>query len=143
VFVSEVLLTAIEVSMATDEETSFVRAILIDPIRRVIQPHCIDGGLASLQAAVGGLIGFGTEIKTGDVLYVDDEGLLKPNPAFFKLGKRTFAGFALLVGPERPHYRRRVDGRGDRRHGLLRRQCRSRRAPDRQIHDVQLGRRIP
>ena len=79
-----------------------MRAILIDPVRRSVQPHSIDGGLASLQAAVGGLIAFGTELKNGDVLYVDDEGLLKPNSAFFRLGRRSFAGRGLLVGPERP-----------------------------------------
>jgi Domain of unknown function (DUF3846) len=78
------------------------RAILIDPVRRLIEPHTIDGRLASLQAAVGGAIAWGTELKTGDVLYVDDEGLLKRNPAFFSLGKRSFAGRGLLVGPENP-----------------------------------------
>jgi hypothetical protein len=58
--------------------------------------------LASLQAAVGGLIAFGTELKSGDVLYVDDEALLKLNPTFFRLGKRLFAGYGLLVGPGCP-----------------------------------------
>jgi len=57
--------------------------------------------LASLQAAVEGRIAYGTELKTGDLLYVDDEGLLKPNPSFFALGRRPFAGRGLLVGPER------------------------------------------
>ncbi len=28
---------------------------------------------------------------------------MKPNPAFFSLGRRSFAGRGLLVGPERPH----------------------------------------
>jgi len=60
-----------------------MRAILIDPVRRAVEPHTIDDRLASLQAAVEGCIAWGTELKTGDVLYVDDEGLLKPNPAFF------------------------------------------------------------
>ncbi|MDH8528097.1 hypothetical protein QIH07_28210, partial [Klebsiella pneumoniae] len=50
----------------------------------------------------GGNIAWGTELQTGDVLYIDDEGLLKPNPAFFSLGRRSFAGRGLLVGPERP-----------------------------------------
>jgi len=79
-----------------------MRAILIDPARRVVEPHTINGRLASLQAAVEGCIAWGTELKTGDVLYVDDEGLLKPNPAFFALGRNTFAGRGLLVGPENP-----------------------------------------
>ena len=79
-----------------------LRAILIDPFRRVVQPHDIDHRLASLQAAVGGDIAWGTELRTGDVLYVDDEALLKRNPAFFALGRRIFAGRGLLVGPERP-----------------------------------------
>ncbi len=79
-----------------------LRAILIDPFRRVVQLHSVDHRLASLQAAVGGTIAWGTELQTGDVLYIDDEGLLKPNPAFFSLGRRSFAGRGLLVGPERP-----------------------------------------
>lgn len=79
-----------------------LRAILIDPFRRVVQPHDIDHRLASLQAAVGGNIAWGTELQTGDVLYIDDEALLKRNPAFFAFGRRTFAGRGLLVGPERP-----------------------------------------
>lgn len=79
-----------------------MRAILIDPIRRVVKSHTIDDRLTSLQAAVGGSIAWGTELQTGDVLYIDDEGLLKPNPAFFALGRRSFAGRGLLVGPERP-----------------------------------------
>lgn len=79
-----------------------LRAILIDPVRRLVKPHTIDGRLASLQAAVGGTIAWGTELKTGDVLYVNDEGLLKRNPAFFSFGNQTFAGRGLLVGPESP-----------------------------------------
>ncbi|MCX7321292.1 MAG: hypothetical protein NT113_18025 [Hyphomicrobiales bacterium] len=84
------------------KSSALLRAILIDPFRRVVEPHTIDGRLASLQAAVGGHIAWGTELQTGDVLYVDDEALLKPNPAFFALGRRTFSGRGLLVGPERP-----------------------------------------
>ena len=38
----------------------------------------------------------------GEVLYIDDEGLLKPNPAFSALNGRTFPGRGLLVGPENP-----------------------------------------
>jgi hypothetical protein len=101
VFASDLFSTAIEVGRQQRGE-SFVRAILIDPIRRTVQPHLIDGGLESLQSAVGGTIAWGTQLKTGDVLYVDDEGLLKPDPSFFALGRRIFAGCGLLVGPEKP-----------------------------------------
>jgi len=80
-----------------------MRAILINPVKRTVESYTIDHRLASLQAAVGGNIAWGTELQTGDVLYIDDEGLLKPNPAFFSLGRRSFAGRGLLVGPERPH----------------------------------------
>ena len=84
------------------QSNASLRAILIDPFRRVVQSHSIDHRLTSLQAAVGGNIAWGTELQTGDVLYIEDEALLKPNPAFFMLGGRTFAGRGLLVGPERP-----------------------------------------
>ena len=78
-----------------------MRAILIDPHRQTVEFHSIDYRFGSLQAAVGGSIAFGTQLKTGDVLYVDDMGLLKANPTFFALRGRPFAGRGLLVGPER------------------------------------------
>lgn len=79
-----------------------MRAILIDPIRRAIRPHLIDGKLSSLQAAVGGLIAWGTQRKTGDVLYVDDEGLLKANPAFFALDRALSRAADFWLAPSNP-----------------------------------------
>jgi len=79
-----------------------MRAILINPKNKTVELHSIDHSLESLQSAVGGTIAWGTQLKTGDVLYVDDEGQLKPDPSFFAMGRRTFAGCGLLVGPERP-----------------------------------------
>jgi len=81
-----------------------MRAILIDPIKQSVEPYTINHHLSSLQRAVGGIIAFGTELKTGDVLYIGDEGLLKPNPSFFALRGRAFAGRGLLVGPERGEF---------------------------------------
>lgn len=93
---------SIKIAKIGSQSTATLRAMLIDPFRRTVQPHIIDHRLTSLQVAVGGNIAWGTELKTGDVLYIEDEALLKPNPAFFILGRRTFAGRGLLVGPERP-----------------------------------------
>ena len=49
-----------------------MRAILINPVKRTVESYTIDHRLASLQAAVGGNIAWGTELQTGDVLYIDD-----------------------------------------------------------------------
>jgi hypothetical protein len=91
-----------------------VRAILIDPVRRVVEPHTIDGRLASLQLAVGGRIAWGTELKNGDVLYVDDEGLLKPDPSFFAGQTRVRRPWPVGGAREPADHRRRFDGRKDR-----------------------------
>lgn len=79
-----------------------MRSILIDPAKRAVVPYRINGSVASLQAAVGSLIAFATQLDTGDVLYVDDEGLLRDNPSFFAIagGRHPYAGRGLLVGPE-------------------------------------------
>ena len=80
-----------------------MRAIIIDPVLRTVEPYTVDRRLASLQAAVGGLIAFATDLDTGDVLYVNDEGLFADQPKFFALAgaHQPFAGRGLLVGPER------------------------------------------
>jgi hypothetical protein len=79
------------------------RAILIDPKLRSITGCTLDGSLDSLCAAIGSGIEFGTELDTGDVLYVDDVGRLTDSPSFFALigTRQAFAGRGLLVGAER------------------------------------------
>jgi len=59
-------------------------------------------GLVDMRKYVGGSICFAMSWITGDVLYVDDEGLLKPQDSFFMLtdGQQPLAGNGIIVGPE-------------------------------------------
>jgi len=79
-----------------------MKAILIDPVTQTIAPYTVDHRLKTLQAAVGGLIAIATTLDTGDVLYVNDEGLLTDQPRFFTLAgaHQPFPGRAILVGQE-------------------------------------------
>lgn len=60
-------------------------------------------GLADMQRLIGGYIEAAYEWDNGDVLYVDEEGLLKDDQRFFRITVRrdqALAGNGLLVGPE-------------------------------------------
>ena len=69
-------------------------------LRKVIAVDCI--GLEDMRKYVGGSICFAMSWNTGDVLYVDDEGLLKPQDHFFMLPgcQNPLAGDGIIVGPE-------------------------------------------
>jgi hypothetical protein len=81
---------------------------LVDPVARTVTEHEYDGsagpGLATIQKEVGGYIEAAYRFPTEDVLYVDEEGLKKPQEAFFILADRRdewpLAGRGVLVGPE-------------------------------------------
>lgn len=92
-----------------------MRAIIIDPFHQSISECDIDMSLASLQTAVGGPIEYAFEFENGDVLYVNEEGLLrsddamsgKDSPEFAHLfdveAHQPFAGRGLVVGAEDEH----------------------------------------
>jgi hypothetical protein len=78
------------------------KAWLIDVAAREIRAVEVDG-LASWQKLVGGPIELAWQWDTGDVLYVDEEGLFKPQRHFFRLADRgdyPFAGNGLVIGRE-------------------------------------------
>jgi hypothetical protein len=53
---------------------------------------------------VGGYIESAARWDTGDCIYVDEEGFLKPQEHYFRLADRPdqpFAGVGVMVGPER------------------------------------------
>lgn len=60
-------------------------------------------GLADLQRLVGGSITIACHLADEYVLFVDDEGLFKPQQWFFRLfgQERPYAGNGVIVGPER------------------------------------------
>jgi hypothetical protein len=56
-----------------------------------------------LQVMIGGLISVACRMDNGDVLFVDDEGLLKRCDHFFRFdlyGPQPLAGNGVLVGPD-------------------------------------------
>lgn len=60
-----------------------------------------DSQLSELQRLVGGNIEFAHEFPNGDVLFVDEEGLLKNPKHFFDVdAHQHFAGNGVIVGPE-------------------------------------------
>lgn len=80
------------------------QAILIDAAARTItaveyEPSKL---LQFLQAAVGGYIEVAASWTDGDVLFVNEEGLLRPTAHWFKLsGKdQPLNGNGIVVGPE-------------------------------------------
>jgi hypothetical protein len=77
-----------------------MQAILIDSMARLVRPIDYRGG--QLQELVGGWIEIGHRFDTGDILFVDEEGLMKPQVAWFRLtGKdQPMAGNGVIVGPE-------------------------------------------
>jgi len=81
-----------------------MRAILINPFEKKISEVEIQNTLEDLQVAVGDgekvLITVACELPNGDVIYVDDEGLFKPNNAYFTVdgAHQPFAGIGLVVG---------------------------------------------
>ena len=77
-----------------------MKAIKIDSENRKVEEIEIDG-LQDIQKAVGGLIQVGHQfINTADIIYVDEEGLLKQPENFFALENETqiLAGNGLVVG---------------------------------------------
>ena len=75
---------------------------LIDPAARSIAPWLYNGDWRTIAPAIRiGQSPFTlVEIGNGDVIYVDDEGLLKPLDWFFavKGGHQPFAGCGLVLG---------------------------------------------
>ena len=83
-----------------------MKAILIDPARRVVEEVEYDK-VGTLGKFVGGYITLAWQTEAGDVIYVDDEGMLKPQGAYFRWTERPdeqpLAGKGILVGPETDH----------------------------------------
>jgi hypothetical protein len=77
---------------------------LIDPAARSVAPWAYNGDWQTIAPALRiGRSPFTTvEIDDGDVIYVDDEGLLKPLDWFFavKGGHQPFAGCGLVLGSD-------------------------------------------
>jgi len=81
-----------------------MRTIRIDAVsRRVQEVEEPNHGLSTIQAYVGGYIAVGARLANGDVIYVDDEALLKRPEHFFTikgypLNQLCLAGNGYVVG---------------------------------------------
>lgn len=83
------------------------KAILIDAANREIREIEYSGTYGdprSLQNIIGGYIELAWTFDNGDVLFVDEEGMFKPQRHFFRLSGypngRPFAGSGVIVGSE-------------------------------------------
>ena len=80
-----------------------MRALKIDVEKKSVEEVEVNG-LIDLQKAVDGYICQATRFPLHDILYVDDEGLLKTPKLFFSVfvsdfpAPRVFAGNGILVG---------------------------------------------
>jgi hypothetical protein len=76
-----------------------MKAIIIDATKQEIRETEIDGKLAALQGAVGGMIEL-VELPEGADLFVNEEGLLNGTQAFFSYegAHQPFAGNGIICG---------------------------------------------
>lgn len=81
-----------------------MKAYLIDAAARTITP--IEYTYASMREHLPGGICIGATFPNGDVLYVDDEGLLQPATKAFRIRKRRdgqpMMSNGILTGPDSP-----------------------------------------
>lgn len=79
------------------------RAYFIDSARREITEVGWEA-ISDLHKMLGGYIETAMQFRNGDVIYVDDEGLLKSQQHFFAVwsmrSDQAFAGHGVLVGRE-------------------------------------------
>lgn len=86
----------------TPKTTGSRQAYLIDSTARTVEPVTFET-LADMHTLIGGDIEVACQWPNGDVLYVDEEGLLKPDRHFFSIPERRdqlLVGNGLLVGRE-------------------------------------------
>jgi hypothetical protein len=80
-----------------------MKAILINSAERTITEVDYDGS-EQLRKLVGGWIELAYMWPSKDVLYVDEEGLMKPQAHFFRITVRPdqpMVGNGVIIGPER------------------------------------------
>jgi hypothetical protein len=85
-----------------------MKAILIDAVKREIREveyriQSAEGELPTVGDYIGGWIEAAFRFPSGDVMFVDEEGLLKPTMHFFFCAFRTdqpMAGNGVVVGEE-------------------------------------------
>ena len=81
-----------------------MKALLIDVAARAVREVTWEK-ISDLHDLIGGYLTIGWQWhETGDVLFVDDEGLLRPQAHFFRFALRTdgqpLAGNGVIVGRE-------------------------------------------
>jgi len=81
------------------------KAILIDSAAREVREVEVSGGLGEIQEAVGGYIEAAFYHPKGDVLFIDEEGLLKAQAHFFRYAPRAdpqpLGGNGIIIGAEK------------------------------------------
>jgi hypothetical protein len=92
------------------------KAWLIDTAARDIRAVEVTDS-ASMRHHVGGFIDLGHAFASGEMLYVDDEGLMKPQAHFFQFAPRAdgwpLGGNGIVVGRELVNRRGEYTGTAD------------------------------
>jgi hypothetical protein len=80
------------------------KVLFINATARTIEAKEIADGPAGIQKLLGGYVEVAVSWRNGDTLYVDEEGMLKPQAYFFGVPSlrpdQPFAGNGVLVGRE-------------------------------------------
>lgn len=81
-----------------------MKVIVIDSKQKKIYEDEVNNDFRALQKVVDGLLATAKYLPSNDVIFVDDEGLLKEPTNFFEIDGIPFAGIGVVVGD---------DGEGD------------------------------
>ena len=75
-----------------------MKAIHINPFNQTIKEVDILGNLEDIYVLLGCRTMDAIDIDESNVLYIDDEGLLKDKQRYFNINERNLAGKGLLMG---------------------------------------------
>ena len=76
-----------------------MRAILIDPARKTIEETKYDGTLEDIYKHIEQAVITTVRVDEENILYVDDEGLYRPNQHYFRWGPQKYlAGRGIIIG---------------------------------------------
>ena len=78
------------------------RILLIDAAARTVTEAVVTDTYPAIKSHIGGWICVAGSLESGDTVFVDDEGLMKPYEHFFKIpaNAQPLAGNGVVTGPD-------------------------------------------
>ena len=76
------------------------KAIFIDSQNQIIKEIAIDDDFKEIQRLVGGYFD-AVKLSCGNILWVNDEGLLQDKNYFFEIEERLLAGNGVILGDDK------------------------------------------